>query len=65
MTLSKHLQDPSLLKNRYLCDGQWRSALTESVFAVDDPATGATIASVPDADADDARAAIDAAHRAL
>ncbi|TMS57495.1 NAD-dependent succinate-semialdehyde dehydrogenase [Imbroritus primus] len=65
MTLSKHLQDPSLLKNRYLCDGQWRSALTESVFAVDDPATGATIASVPNADAADARAAIDAAHRAL
>ena len=64
MTLSKHLQDPSLLKSRYLCDGQWRSALSEAVFTVDDPATGATIASVPNADAEDARAAIDAAHRA-
>ena len=46
-----------------LIDGEWVSSVKN--FAVNDPATGAEIAAVPDLGAEDARRAIDAAARAL
>ena len=46
-----------------LIDGEWVSSAKN--FAVNDPATGAEIAAVPDLGAEDARRAIDAAARAL
>ncbi|MFI0483557.1 NAD-dependent succinate-semialdehyde dehydrogenase [Actinomadura sp. 9N215] len=47
-----------------LVDGTWRAASGGRRFAVHDPATGEPIAEVSDATADDARAAVGAAHRA-
>ena len=46
-------------------DGQWTAARSGARFDVVDPATGQTIAQVPDAGAEDVRAAIDAAARAF
>ncbi len=45
-------------------DGEWREAATGQRFSVDDPASGEIVAAVADAGAVDARAAVDAAHRA-
>ncbi|TDB87915.1 NAD-dependent succinate-semialdehyde dehydrogenase [Actinomadura sp. KC216] len=47
-----------------LVDGTWRAASGGRRFAVHDPSTGEPIAEVSDATADDARAAVSAAHRA-
>jgi succinate-semialdehyde dehydrogenase/glutarate-semialdehyde dehydrogenase len=44
-----------------LLAGDWREAAKGARYVVDNPATGTAIAEVPDADADDARAAVDAA----
>jgi succinate-semialdehyde dehydrogenase/glutarate-semialdehyde dehydrogenase len=49
---------------RLLIDGRWRAATGGGTFAVEDPAAGEVLAQVADATADDARAALDAAHRA-
>jgi succinate-semialdehyde dehydrogenase/glutarate-semialdehyde dehydrogenase len=65
MQLSERMRDITLLQQRYLCGGRWRDALSGAVFAVDDPATGALIARVPNAGEPDAVAAIDAAEQAL
>jgi succinate-semialdehyde dehydrogenase / glutarate-semialdehyde dehydrogenase len=65
MNIATRLKDASLLKQGYLCDGRWATASSEATFAVNDPATGAEIARVPNAGALDATAAIDAAERAL
>jgi succinate-semialdehyde dehydrogenase/glutarate-semialdehyde dehydrogenase len=46
-----------------LIDGQWITS--SKTFPVLDPATGGKLANVPDLNADDARRAIDAAHRAF
>jgi succinate-semialdehyde dehydrogenase/glutarate-semialdehyde dehydrogenase len=46
-------------------DGRWRAAADGTRFAVTDPATGKTIAQVADSSPADARAATDAAARAL
>ncbi|MDZ4769791.1 MAG: NAD-dependent succinate-semialdehyde dehydrogenase [Chloroflexota bacterium] len=46
-------------------DNHFRPASSGATFAVTDPATGALLASIPDAGADDTRAAIDAASAAL
>ena len=40
MKLSERMKDITLLKQRYLCGGQWQDALSGVVFAVNDPATG-------------------------
>ncbi len=56
------LKDPSLLKQHCLIDGAW-VGIPE--LAVTNPATGALIARVPDLGAAQARAAIEAAHRAF
>ena len=53
-----------LVRERILIDGTWADAADRRRFAVHDPATGSTIAEVPDCGAEDARAAADAAHRA-
>ena len=60
-----NLNDPGLLKDKALIDGQWRAAETGASFPVTDPATGAVIATVPDMDGGETRAAITAAERAL
>nr|PZN69797.1 MAG: succinate-semialdehyde dehydrogenase (NADP(+)) [Bacillota bacterium] len=45
--------------------GQWREAVSGRRFEVTNPATGEVIATVPDAGAEDARAAVEAAHAAF
>ncbi|MDR2364674.1 MAG: NAD-dependent succinate-semialdehyde dehydrogenase [Zoogloeaceae bacterium] len=59
------LNHPNLLKNKAYIDGKWRDAENGAVFAVTNPATGATLASAPDMGAAETRAAIEAAQRAL
>ena len=54
-----------LVRDRILIDGSWVEGRELRRFAVIDPATGKTLAEVPDAGAADARAAADAAHRAF
>ncbi len=56
------LNDPALLKADALIDGVWVGAMQR--FAVDDPATGATLALVANLGAADAEVAIAAANRA-
>ncbi len=46
-------------------NGEWTAAATGRTFPVTDPATGETLAHVADAGRDDARRAIEAAHRAF
>ncbi|TDQ85275.1 NAD-dependent succinate-semialdehyde dehydrogenase [Paraburkholderia silvatlantica] len=55
----------ALIRSGNFIDGQWVSAASGTRFAVTDPATGKTIAEVADSDANDARAATDAAARAF
>ena len=55
----------ALIHSDNFIDGQWVSAASGTRFAVTDPATGETIADVADSDANDARAASDAAARAF
>lgn len=53
------------MKSRNFIAGAWRAAADRREFAVTDPATGETIARVPDSGAADAIAAADAAHAAF
>ncbi|AGL20654.1 NAD-dependent succinate-semialdehyde dehydrogenase [Actinoplanes sp. N902-109] len=53
-----------LLRDSCLIDGRWQAALDGRTFAVDDPATGATIGRVPLMGAAEADAAVAAAGRA-
>ncbi|MCS7476892.1 NAD-dependent succinate-semialdehyde dehydrogenase [Umezawaea endophytica] len=46
---------------RLLIGGRWRAATADRTFAVEDPATGATLCEVSDASPEDAMAALDAA----
>ena len=59
------LANQKLLANRLFIDGSFRVAADGKSFAVDDPATQATIASVASAGAADAAAAIAAAAKAF
>ncbi|KVQ82680.1 NAD-dependent succinate-semialdehyde dehydrogenase [Burkholderia multivorans] len=59
------LSRTELLRTANLIDGTWRDALDGRRYAVDDPATLDRVADVPDSAAADARAATDAAARAL
>ncbi|WP_217590552.1 NAD-dependent succinate-semialdehyde dehydrogenase [Burkholderia sp. GbtcB21] len=61
LTLSR----TELVRSANLIDGAWRDALDGSRFTVTDPATLDRVADVPDSSAADARAATDAAVRAL
>ena len=58
------LKDPSLLQTRCLIDGQWLDADSGKTIAVTNPATGETVAHVPDMGADETRRAIAAAEAA-
>ena len=58
------LKDPSLLQTRCLIDGQWLDADSGKTIAVTNPATGETVAHVPDVGADETRRAIAAAEAA-
>jgi succinate-semialdehyde dehydrogenase/glutarate-semialdehyde dehydrogenase len=55
------LADKTLLKQLCYIDGQWVGADSAQTFAVTNPATGETLASVPDAGAAETRRAIEAA----
>ena len=50
---------------RLYIGGEWRDAAGGQRFEVTNPATGEVVATVPDAGAEDARAAIEAAHGAF
>lgn len=57
--------NPLLWRDQLYINGQWRAAASGARFAVDNPATGDTLAEVADASADDAVAAVEAAAAAL
>ncbi|WP_407051522.1 NAD-dependent succinate-semialdehyde dehydrogenase [Methyloraptor flagellatus] len=59
------LRDPGLFRERCLVGGEWIVAASQSTLDVTDPATGLPIGTVPDADATETRAAIDAAAKAF
>jgi succinate-semialdehyde dehydrogenase/glutarate-semialdehyde dehydrogenase len=63
-TMTLNLTRDNLLPGRNFI-GTWRDALDGRRFQVSDPATDAAFASVPDSGADDAHAAVDAAHAAF
>jgi len=58
------LKDSALLKDKGYIDGKWAAARSGKVFAVDNPATGETVASVADMGVEETRAAIAAAEAA-
>lgn len=58
------LENPALLRTQAYVNGAWVNAQNGSVFTVDNPATGQTIAEVANLGAADAAAAIDAANTA-
>jgi len=64
MDLVSRLKDPSLFRQQGYVDGAWVDADGGGTVAVDDPATGRTIGTVPDMGAAETRRAIEAANRA-
>ncbi|MDP2108539.1 MAG: NAD-dependent succinate-semialdehyde dehydrogenase [Rhodocyclaceae bacterium] len=58
------LRDPQLLRHQAFIAGAWTAADSGATVAVTNPATGATLASVPDMGATETRRAIDAANAA-
>src|SRR3954466_15205086 len=58
------LKDPKLFREQCYIDGQWLGADSRKSFAVDNPATGETLGSVPDMGRAETRRAIEAAERA-
>src|SRR5262245_9973955 len=58
------LQDKTLLRSDAYIDGNWQPARSGARFAVTNPATGERIIDVANLDEIDARAAIEAAHKA-
>ncbi|AOJ03701.1 NAD-dependent succinate-semialdehyde dehydrogenase [Burkholderia mayonis] len=63
--MSLTLSRTTLIRTGNLIDGEWRPAASGSRYAVSDPAALDVIAEAADSGADDARAATDAAARAL
>ncbi|AIO70964.1 aldehyde dehydrogenase family protein [Burkholderia oklahomensis] len=63
--MSLTLSRPELIRTGNLIDGEWHPAASGSRYAVSDPAALDVIAEAADSGADDARAATDAAARAL
>jgi succinate-semialdehyde dehydrogenase / glutarate-semialdehyde dehydrogenase len=59
-----NLKDPKLFREQCYIDGAWVAADSKKTFAVDNPATGETIGSVPDMGAAETRRAIEAADKA-
>ncbi len=58
------LKDPKLFRDQCYLDGAWTGADSRKTFAVNNPATGEVIGSVPDMGAAEARRAVAAAGRA-
>ncbi len=58
------LKDPKLFRDQCYVDGAWTGAPGGGTFAVTNPASGATIARVPDLGAAEARRAIESSHAA-
>lgn len=54
-----------LLRRQCYINGQWQAAANGQTLAVHNPATGELLGHVPDMNAEDARAAVSAAHDAL
>ncbi|KAI8325095.1 succinate semialdehyde dehydrogenase [Martensiomyces pterosporus] len=59
------IKDPSLVRSLCYIDGKWVKAVSQKTFAVTDPATLQDISTVPDMDASDVKAAVEAADRAF
>ncbi|KAK4963910.1 succinate semialdehyde dehydrogenase NADP+ linked [Elasticomyces elasticus] len=59
------LSDKSLLKSQAYVNGKWVDAKSGKTFEVTDPSTQKTIGTMPEMDASDTQAAIDAASAAL
>lgn len=59
------LQDPTLLQTACYLNGEWHTAANGRTITVTNPATGETIAAVPDMGAAEAEAAVAAAEAAL
>lgn len=59
------LNDPSLLHQKALCGTEWRESASGKSFAVTNPATGETIATVPSLSGDEVTSAIAAAEKAM
>jgi len=59
------LKDPKLFREQCYVDGAWADADSRGTLAVDNPATGATLGTVPRMGAAETKRAIDAAQRAL
>ncbi len=60
-----YLKDETLIVTQALIDGRWQDSDDRTTFAVNNPATGATIAEVAKCGSGETRRAIDAAHAAL
>ncbi|HEX7852267.1 MAG TPA: NAD-dependent succinate-semialdehyde dehydrogenase [Sphingobium sp.] len=60
-----NLKDPGLFRESAFISGEWVQAGSGATIAVDDPATGAIIGTVPDCDAADTAQAIAAAEAAF
>ncbi|MDI6747538.1 MAG: NAD-dependent succinate-semialdehyde dehydrogenase [Rhodocyclaceae bacterium] len=58
------LRDPQLLRNQAFIAGAWTAADSGAIVAVTNPATGATLATVPDMGVAETRRAINAANAA-
>ena len=63
--MTRQFELKELIRSDNFIDGQWRAAADGARFAVTDPATGTVITQVADSSPADARAATDAAARAL
>ena len=65
INLGVRLKKKKLLKNKAYINGAWVDAKSGKSFEVVNPSNGQVIVSVPDLDVNDARIAIDAAHKAF
>lgn len=63
--MSLSLSRPDLMRRQNLINGEWADARDARRYPVQNPASDALLAEVPDSTAIDARAATDAAYRAL
>ncbi|HHP3778720.1 TPA: aldehyde dehydrogenase family protein, partial [Shigella sonnei] len=59
------LNDSNLFRQQALINGEWLDANNGGIIDVTNPANGDKLGSVPKMGADETRAAIDAANRAL
>lgn len=57
------MSSASLLKSQAYVDGKWVGAKSGKTYDVKNPVNGKVITSVPNMDATDTKAAIDAAHK--